>query len=264
MKKKAVRAMAPIAKEIDKIKLEPSLDEENTRLLLEYSKTKDDKIRNQIILNNTKLVPFVICKFYPRKTVSKDLIQEGTLGLFEAIKGFDISKGYKFSTYATIWIRQAVSNFLSKEDTRVYVPNHIKAAQNKVLKITRDKDKDIKNNTAEEIADICSKAEINTKTYEKVIQSLTGTYMVYFEDIAQDVSKKDKGVKYYSWFKNVVKIESEDEKNTDSALLLEKIRVSLEKLNDKEKLALLLRYDAIEATEAKKMMEKIIQKKVKK
>lgn len=98
----------------------------------------DKKLRNKLADRNCKLVTYVVNKFYNKKlehkAIREDLLQEGSLGLLSAIDGFNPALGFRFSTYATWWIKQSISNYLLTIDPRLHVPSHIRTAQNKVLK----------------------------------------------------------------------------------------------------------------------------------
>jgi len=114
-------------------------DMADTDLFLEFKKNESLKVRNRIIKRNQPLITFIINKYYSKKTFEKhkdDLIQEGVFGLMDAIRGFDPSRGFKFSTYATWWIRQAVNNYIMNHDPSqvIKIPSHVRAAQSKIAK----------------------------------------------------------------------------------------------------------------------------------
>ena len=105
--------------------------------------TSDKKLRNTLAERNARLVTFVINKFYSKKQKHKelrsDLLQEGHLGLFDAIDGFKPELGFKFSTYATWWIRQSVNSFLLDNEPMLHIPSHIRTARNKVYNATKER-----------------------------------------------------------------------------------------------------------------------------
>ena len=95
------------------------------------------RIRNKLVERNRPLVTFIVNKYYNKPSHMKnreDLLQEGTIGLMSAIDAFDVTRGNRFSTYATWWIRQAVNNYLANMEPTIHVPSHVRIAQNKVLK----------------------------------------------------------------------------------------------------------------------------------
>lgn len=118
---------------------------QKTKVLDEDGKLikSDLKMRNDLAQRNAKLVTFVVNKFYNKRQKHKelraDLLQEGHLGLFDAIDGFKPELGFKFSTYATWWIRQSVNSFLLDDEPVLHVPSHVRTARNKVYNFTKDR-----------------------------------------------------------------------------------------------------------------------------
>ena len=123
---------------------------QTTKILDENGKIirTDQKLRNDLAKRNAKLVTFVINKFYSKKQKHKelrsDLLQEGHLGLFDAIDGFKPELGFKFSTYATWWIRQSVNSFLLDDEPMLHIPSHIRTARNKVYNAAKERSINLK------------------------------------------------------------------------------------------------------------------------
>ena len=119
---------------------------QTTKVLNENGKVIDSDLvlRNDLAQRNAKLVTFVINKFYSKKPKHKelrsDLLQEGHLGLFDAIDGFKPELGFKFSTYATWWIRQSVNSFLLDDEPMLHIPSHIRTARNKAYNAAKERD----------------------------------------------------------------------------------------------------------------------------
>jgi RNA polymerase primary sigma factor len=126
----------------------------------------DDEARKELIEHNLRLVVNVAKKYQGKGLEFQDIIQEGNLGLMKAINKFDPDKGYKFSTYATWWIRQRITRALPEAKT-IRVPVHVWEKTTKIFK-AKDRlyNKLNREPTFEEIAD-----EINIKT-EKVEEML--------------------------------------------------------------------------------------------
>jgi RNA polymerase nonessential primary-like sigma factor len=127
--------------------------DENGKIL-----TTDTKLRNDLAQRNAKLVTFVINKFYSKKQKHKelrsDLLQEGHLGLFDAIDGFKPELGFKFSTYATWWIRQSVNSYLLDEEPILHIPSHIRTARNKLFNLARERSTAFKDISKEMLAEL--------------------------------------------------------------------------------------------------------------
>ena len=120
-------------KEIGKI---PLLTEEEEKELAIKMSNGDTKARQRFIESNLRLV-VSIAKRYQNNAVSiLDLIQEGNLGLITAVKKYDIRKGAKFSTYATWWIRQAITRGISQNNRNIRIPVHINEDLIKIRKHT--------------------------------------------------------------------------------------------------------------------------------
>ena len=98
--------------------------------------SSDKALRNKLAVRNARLVTFVVSRFYGKHrrlaSIKQDLIQEGNFGLLDAIDGFKPELGYKFSTYATWWIRQAINRYLLSDDPLITVPAHVRSASNKI------------------------------------------------------------------------------------------------------------------------------------
>lgn len=111
---------------------------------IEYAKmleSKDEEIRqyavNQLMTSNLRLVTSISKKYLSRGLEIEDLIQEGSLGLMKAIQKFDYRMGNKFSTYATWWIRQAITRAIADQGRTIRIPVHMVETINKLNKVER-------------------------------------------------------------------------------------------------------------------------------
>ena len=121
-------------KEIGKVDL-LSAEEEYT--LAQRMAEGDEYARNRLVEANLRLVVSIAKKYSGRGMLFLDLIQEGNIGLMKAVEKFDCTKGFKFSTYATWWIRQAITRALADQARTIRIPVHMVETINKVIRASR-------------------------------------------------------------------------------------------------------------------------------
>ena len=121
-------------REIGKI---PLLNGEQEVALAKRKERNDKEAERRLIEANLRLVVSIAKKFVGKQMSLLDLIQEGNIGLFRAVKKFEYRKGYKFSTYATWWIRQAITRALADQSRTIRIPVHMVETINRYQQIER-------------------------------------------------------------------------------------------------------------------------------
>jgi RNA polymerase primary sigma factor len=127
-------------KEIGRV---PLLDGEQEIALAEKMAKNDALAKETIIAANLRLVVSIAKRYVGRGMFFLDLIQEGNLGLIKAVEKFDYQKGYKFSTYATWWIRQAITRAIADQARTIRIPVHMVETINKVNKVSKQLHQDL-------------------------------------------------------------------------------------------------------------------------
>jgi RNA polymerase primary sigma factor len=97
----------------------------------------DKRARDHMIRSNLRLVISIAKNYYTQEMDLLDLIQEGNTGLIRAVEKFDYRKGFKFSTYATWWIRQAITRAIANQDRNIRIPVHMIETINKMVRVER-------------------------------------------------------------------------------------------------------------------------------
>ncbi|ACM23218.1 MULTISPECIES: RNA polymerase sigma factor RpoD [Thermotoga] len=122
-------------KEIGKI---PLLTPAQERELARRAQMGDKKAKEKLITSNLRLVVSIAKRYMGRGLSFQDLIQEGNIGLLKAVEKFDWRKGYKFSTYATWWIRQAITRAIADQARTIRIPVHMVETINKLNRLRRE------------------------------------------------------------------------------------------------------------------------------
>ena len=138
-------------KEIGKV---PLLSAEEEIELAKRMENGDEAAKKRLAEANLRLVVSIAKRYVGRGMLFLDLIQEGNMGLIKAVEKFDYRKGYKFSTYATWWIRQAITRAIADQARTIRIPVHMVETINKLIRVSRQLLQELgREPTPEEIAD---------------------------------------------------------------------------------------------------------------
>lgn len=121
-------------KEIGKV---PLLSAEEEIALAQRMEEGDEEAKKRLAEANLRLVVSIAKRYVGRGMLFLDLIQEGNLGLIKAVEKFDYRKGYKFSTYATWWIRQAITRAIADQARTIRIPVHMVETINRLMRVSR-------------------------------------------------------------------------------------------------------------------------------
>jgi len=121
-------------KEIGRV---PLLSPEDELELAQRAKNGDENAKRRLAEANLRLVVSIAKRYVGRGMLFLDLIQEGNLGLIKAVEKFDYHKGFKFSTYATWWIRQAITRAIADQARTIRIPVHMVETINKLIRVSR-------------------------------------------------------------------------------------------------------------------------------
>lgn len=235
----------------------------------EKASLKKTQIRNELVKRNMPLVSFIIGKYYTRpehKKLYEDLMQEGAVGLLPAIEGYDPNLGFKFSTYSSWWIRQAINNYLGNVEPLIKVPSHIRSAQNKLIKhfneenlsvanlpevLDEDKKAVVKPTFNEMIEDGCSDLQMTEKMTHSIKSAFKARKVLSMDGPS---SKSDVHGEVKPSIKDQLLSPSDSQEAVvDNDLLISVIGKGLEKLTPKKRLVLFLRFNVFNNTEEKEL-----------
>ena len=155
-------------KEIGKV---PLLSAEEENELAKRMEQGDEEAKRRLAEANLRLVVSIAKRYVGRGMLFLDLIQEGNLGLIKAVEKFDYRKGFKFSTYATWWIRQAITRAIADQARTIRIPVHMVETINKLIRVSRQLLQDLgREPTPEEIAKEMNLEEEKVREILKIAQ----------------------------------------------------------------------------------------------
>ena len=124
-------------KDIGKVPLLTAEEEIELAKKMEFGGIEGEEAKKKLAEANLRLVVSIAKRYVGRGMLFLDLIQEGNLGLIKAVEKFDYTKGYKFSTYATWWIRQAITRAIADQARTIRIPVHMVETINKLIRVSR-------------------------------------------------------------------------------------------------------------------------------
>ena len=155
-------------KEIGKV---PLLTNDREKVLAERMMAGDESAKTELVEANLRLVVSIAKRYVGRGMFFLDLIQEGNLGLMKAVDKFDYTKGYKFSTYATWWIRQAITRAIADQARTIRIPVHMVETIHKVSRYSRQMLQELgREATAEEIGEKMGMSAEKVREIMKIAQ----------------------------------------------------------------------------------------------
>ena len=155
-------------KEIGKV---PLLSADEEIKLAQRMEEGDEAAKKKLAEANLRLVVSIAKRYVGRGMLFLDLIQEGNLGLIKAVEKFDYRKGYKFSTYATWWIRQAITRAIADQARTIRIPVHMVETINKLIRVSRQLLQELgREPTPEEIAKEMNMPEDRVREILKISQ----------------------------------------------------------------------------------------------
>ena len=219
-------------REIGKI---PLLNSEEELALAQKVVAGDKKAKDKMAEANMRLVVSIAKRYSGRGLDFLDLIQEGNTGLLRAVEKFDPDKGFKFSTYATWWIRQAITRAIADQARTIRIPVHMVETINKLLRTQRRMTQEL--NREPSIEELAKELEMEPEKVEYVIK------------IKQDITSLDAGVGRDGEDEDSVLadfIEDEDtvtpEESATNQLLKEQVQSVLSTLSDREQKIIKMRF----------------------
>jgi RNA polymerase primary sigma factor len=216
---------------LNEVRRHPLLTAEDEVRLSKRVEQGDKEAKDQMINSNLRLVVSLAKKYQGNDLPLLDLIQEGILGLIRAVEKFDWRRGYKFSTYATFWIRQAIQRGIANKARTIRIPVHIGQRERKVARVERELHNRLGRVPTDE--EVAKEAEISVDDIEEI------------RDAARAVTSLDRpiGEEGDASFGDIMPSDDpEPDEEVEVSLRAEALHRALDELPDREKEVVKLRF----------------------
>ena len=217
---------------LKEIGINPLLNKESEVHLATQIQGGDATAKEKMILSNLRLVVNIAKQFVGRGITFMDLIQEGNIGLIRAVEKFDPTKGFKFSTYATWWIRQAMMRAITDQARVIRIPAHLSDAFYRVKRSTQELTQEFQRKPTE--LEVCERAEISVDRLRELHQFLE--YPIALETPVGDDSST---LADFIPDSKSVSVDENAEKNMLKEMVEARMTISL---NERERMIISLRF----------------------
>ena len=211
----------------------PLLTREEEYNLARLCAQGDQKAKETLICSNLRLVVSIAKKHeaYVQSLTLLDLIQEGNIGLMKAVERYDYKLGYRFSTYATWWIRQAVTRGIAEQDRTIRLPVHYKEDVNMINQLLRRLDQEQESFTTKDLSDITG---LSVDKIERIMMDSASI-------VSLDTPIGDDNASFLGDFIEDKTILSPEERVSD-IMLIEEINKQLQSLKPREQIVVNMRF----------------------